>query len=260
MPHLYTSFSAKELSNEWLFCGKSCATQGIPYHADMREMWYHLSTHMVSFEYQICQEDVRNAHTASSLYVIFYKKVSSAKEPLIIGLFCGKWPVKMRHQMCQEDVRNARSISAHILPGHFPRNSPIISGCFLRISAYYIQCVKNMCVMCAQFGDQTCGCWCDNEFDTGVCLFCRILSLFSCKRDPEFWCDNQLCLHGRATSLIPVYVSFAEYCLFSLAKETQNFDSTLNCVCTDVQREVGGWGRDPQKCTGRDWGMGSSTI
>jgi len=24
--------------------------------------------------------------------------------------------------------------------------------------------------------------------------------------------------------------------------------------------EVGGWGRDPQKCTGRDWGMGSSTI
>jgi len=25
-------------------------------------------------------------------------------------------------------------------------------------------------------------------------------------------------------------------------------------------REVGGWGRDPKKCMGRDWGMGSSTI
>jgi len=25
-------------------------------------------------------------------------------------------------------------------------------------------------------------------------------------------------------------------------------------------REVGGWGRDPKKCTGRDWGMGASTI
>jgi len=25
-------------------------------------------------------------------------------------------------------------------------------------------------------------------------------------------------------------------------------------------RDVGGWGRDPKKCTGRDWGMGSSTI
>ena len=24
--------------------------------------------------------------------------------------------------------------------------------------------------------------------------------------------------------------------------------------------EVGGWGRDPKKCTGRGWGMGSSTI
>ena len=24
--------------------------------------------------------------------------------------------------------------------------------------------------------------------------------------------------------------------------------------------EVGGWGLDPKKCTGRDWGMGSSTI
>jgi len=24
--------------------------------------------------------------------------------------------------------------------------------------------------------------------------------------------------------------------------------------------EVGGWGRDPKKCTGKDWGMGSSTI
>ena len=32
------------------------------------------------------------------------------------------------------------------------------------------------------------------------------------------------------------------------------------CVRDDTNREVGGWGRDPQKCTGRDWGMGSSTI
>jgi len=24
--------------------------------------------------------------------------------------------------------------------------------------------------------------------------------------------------------------------------------------------EVGGWGRDPKKCTGSIWGMGSSTI
>ena len=31
-------------------------------------------------------------------------------------------------------------------------------------------------------------------------------------------------------------------------------------VSTQSQWEVGGWGRDPKKCTGRHWGMGSSTI
>ena len=29
---------------------------------------------------------------------------------------------------------------------------------------------------------------------------------------------------------------------------------------TSYYREVGAWCRDPKKCTGRDWGMGSSTI
>ena len=33
--------------------------------------------------------------------------------------------------------------------------------------------------------------------------------------------------------------------------------SAWDDVC---RREVGGWGRDPKICTGRDWGMGSSTI
>ena len=32
------------------------------------------------------------------------------------------------------------------------------------------------------------------------------------------------------------------------------------CGKPDAGREVGGWGQDPKKCTGRDWGMGSSTI
>ena len=34
----------------------------------------------------------------------------------------------------------------------------------------------------------------------------------------------------------------------------------FSCVRSHIVREVGGWGRDPKKCTGRDWGMGSSTI
>ena len=31
-------------------------------------------------------------------------------------------------------------------------------------------------------------------------------------------------------------------------------------LCFCLSGEVGGWGRDPKKCTGRDWGMGSTTI
>ena len=38
------------------------------------------------------------------------------------------------------------------------------------------------------------------------------------------------------------------------------FSSLLYTSRHDVRREVGAWGRDPKKCTGRDWGMGSSTI
>ena len=32
------------------------------------------------------------------------------------------------------------------------------------------------------------------------------------------------------------------------------------CVCICISWEVGGWGRNPKKCTGGGWGMGSSTI
>ena len=35
---------------------------------------------------------------------------------------------------------------------------------------------------------------------------------------------------------------------------------THTAIHSVLDREVGGWGRDPKKCTGRDWGMGSSTI
>jgi len=34
----------------------------------------------------------------------------------------------------------------------------------------------------------------------------------------------------------------------------------VRALASTLLWEVGGWGRDPKKCTGRDWGMGSSTI
>ena len=38
------------------------------------------------------------------------------------------------------------------------------------------------------------------------------------------------------------------------------FLCVYSCSCEGTYREVGGWGRDPKKSTGRNWGMGSSTI
>ena len=52
----------------------------------------------------------------------------------------------------------------------------------------------------------------------------------------------------------PVSVIFARHTL------EQTGVSCSACARHTLQREVGGWGRDPKKCTGRDRGMGSSTI
>ena len=44
--------------------------------------------------------------------------------------------------------------------------------------------------------------------------------------------------------------------IMSSNEEESTFDGPL----LSSRGEVGGWGRDPKKFTGRDWGMGSSTI
>jgi len=43
-------------------------------------------------------------------------------------------------------------------------------------------------------------------------------------------------------------------------KLTNTYTNTQTNTTQYIHREVGGWGRDPKKCTGRNWGMGSSTI
>ena len=54
-----------------------------------------------------------------------------------------------------------------------------------------------------------------------------------------------------------VYIlSVCAYIHMHICKST----SCLSHKNVYVYGEVGGWGRDPKKCTGRDWGMGSSTI
>ena len=57
------------------------------------------------------------------------------------------------------------------------------------------------------------------------------------------------------------------FCHISVKRDVQalSFERAFENVSEIVlksqqEREVGGWGRDPKKCTGRDWGMVSSTI
>jgi len=73
MHFLYRSFSVKEPYNQWLFCEKRPATGGILWGFATLYRWH--------------------VWHNQELQVIF------AKEPLIIELFCGKWPMKIRHPM-----------------------------------------------------------------------------------------------------------------------------------------------------------------
>ena len=106
----------------------------------------------------------------------------------------------------------------------------------------------------------------------GVCAcFCMFINM--CTSRP-------VCLFMRVTgSLIlygwkkPNYVAWHEFvryvtCLtFMVGVSHDAFTRTVwlihVCVLTHLYveyGEVGGWGRDPKKCTGRGWGMGSKTI
>jgi len=92
--------------------------------------------------------DGKDPSDASSCKSIF------AKEPWIIGLFCGKWPIRIRYPMglrhpvvylCTwaAQAYGRRPIGAYgrrpigylILIGHFPQKSPMIHGSFAKIGS-----------------------------------------------------------------------------------------------------------------------------
>ena len=74
----------------------------------------------------------------------------SAKEPLIIGLFCGKWPVKMRHPMTpRHPVSFVESWDASSLYVFFPQKSSQMSGSFAeRAAQLKASRITQICVKC----------------------------------------------------------------------------------------------------------------
>jgi len=74
----------------------------------------------------------------------------------------------------------------------------------------------------------------------------------------DCWQDSSMCVC--VTSLI--IHSFTPRVMSYM--HDWGYNSTGKCIDDMTHAfmcgEVGGWGRDPKKCTGRDWGMGSSTI
>jgi len=65
----------------------------------------------------------------------------------------------------------------------------------------------------------------------------------------------RICTYVYMYIYIYIYVNIYMYTrIRHLAHESERATESY------TSREVGGWGRDPKKCTGRDWGMWSSTI
>ena len=72
----------------------------------------------------------------------------------------------------------------------------------------------------------------------------------------DIWMDTPTHKHTHAqTHRHPNIIIKA--CISEISKNPKNYKKHSG---VQQQREVEGWGGDPKKCTGRDWGMGSSTI
>jgi len=72
--------------------------------------------------------------------------------------------------------------------------------------------------------------------------FCPCVYVCVCARVGKCMC---VCVYAFASTCVCAYAKFASDKIFS--------DKYYS-------GEVGGWGRDPKKCTGRVWGRGSSAI
>jgi len=159
MSHLYRLFSAKEPYDWWLFCGKRPATWGISLHQDSTSDTGWLRCRGCLMLQVIFRKRATNHralfrkratnHRALLQKMTYTDKASNGSSPCcsayvhstgrilrIIGLFCGKWPIKIRYPMlsCTLErmhyLRVHNNIGCRIFMGHFPQKSPIIRCAF----------------------------------------------------------------------------------------------------------------------------------
>ena len=122
-------------------------------------------------------------------------------------------------------------------------------GCRVSDSSLCMQGVRKsiVCAGCQKVAQVCVGC-------QTVCRVCRMS--FLC-----VGCQKVFCVCRLSESRTGVCrLSQVLFCLGFRARSTQVRARSQKVLFRVQEGEVGGWGRYPKKCTGRDWGMGSSTI
>ena len=121
---------------------------------------------------------------------------------------------------------------------------------YVDISLHLYMYTYITCVHTSQFGRCVGGNVIRSSRNIHRRYFCANSRLFSNSRRRNLY--TIICIISKNSALIANNKVEKEY---SIKKYFIIYE-----LATYIKGEVGGWGRDPKKCTGRDWGMGSSTI
>ena len=106
-------------------------------------------------------------------------------------------------------------------------------------------------------------------FRQRYCCYCACRKIIHmCDMTHSYvWHDSFICVTWliHMCDMTRSYVWYdSSICVADINKSYEVLRLCWGCACCSSENhshgEVGDWGRDPKKCTGRDWGMGSSTI
>jgi len=99
-----------------------------------------------------------------------------------------------------------------------------------------------------------------NAFAHAHAFAAKAFARFSLFLSPSIPSLVSLSLSLSLLCILYIYIYIYVHTVSRSYSHTHTHIHTHTRAHTQALREVGGWGRDPKKCTGRDWEMGSSTI